>query len=91
MAYRDESVQRNKVVFPALPTSKSRGAAAAGCQTSSSRGKGKGGKGGGKKSFKVSADVAPPTMFQRDAGLLPMEIAQVTTKLSRLSFLYTDL
>jgi hypothetical protein len=76
VAYREESVQRNKVVFPALQTTKSRGGpAATGGPGSGSGMKGQGQ--GGKKSYKVSADVAPPTMFQRDAGFLPMEIAQV--------------
>ena len=75
MAYRDECVQRNKVVFPAIRTTKApKSSAAAGGinnnQSSSARKV--------KKSFKVSADVAPPTMFQKDAGLVPMEIAQVT-------------
>jgi len=72
MAYRDECVQRNKVVFPAIRTTKAP-------KSSTAAAVGNAGKGGKKvkKSFKVSVDVAPPAMFQKDAGLVPMEIAQV--------------
>lgn len=35
----------------------------------------------GERKYRVSHDVAPPSMFEADSGLVPMEIAKTTNKL----------
>jgi len=88
--YRSECIQRNKVIFPDLKDSRGPsktnkkhagegGGDALSATTLARTDRGRGAN--NKTSYKVSQDVAPPTMFQRDAGLVPMDIAQRTNKL----------